>query len=117
LNQRYKIFLTRYPKANDFVFPILEPELPASTVRHRIKNRLKRLSKDLSEIATELEINHAEKITFYWARHTYATTLKRSGISTAVISEGLGHNSETTTKAYLDKFEQTEIDNTFKHLV
>jgi integrase len=109
--------LNRYPKANDFVFPILEPELPASTVRHRIKNRLKRLSKDLSEIATELEINHAEKITFYWARHTYATTLKRSGISTAVISEALGHNSEATTKAYLDKFEQTEIDNTFKHLI
>ena len=22
-----------------------------------------------------------------------------------------------TTKAYLDKFEQTEIDNTFKHLI
>jgi integrase len=109
--------LNRYPKANDFVFPILEPELPASTVRHRIKNRLKRLSKDLSEIATELEINHADKITFYWARHTYATTLKRSGISTAVISEALGHNSEATTKAYLDKFEQTEIDNTFKHLI
>ena len=109
--------LNQYPKANDFVFPVLEPELPASTIRHRIKNRLKRLSKDISEIAADLKINHADKITFYWARHTYATTLKRSGISTAVISEALGHNSEATTKAYLDKFEQTEIDNTFKHLV
>ena len=44
-----------------------------------------------------------------------ATTLKRSGISTAIISETLGHRSEATTKAYLDKFEQTEIDNTFQH--
>ena len=51
------------------------------------------------------------------ARHTYATTLKRSGISSAVISEALGHSSEATTKAYLDKFEQTETDNTFKHLI
>jgi hypothetical protein len=43
--------------------------------------------------------------------------LKRSGISTAVISEALGYSSEATTKAYIDKFEQAEIDNTFKHLI
>jgi len=41
----------------------------------------------------------------------------RSGISTAVISEALGYSREATTKVYLDKFEQTEIDNTFKHLL
>jgi hypothetical protein len=34
------------------------------------------------------------------------------------IEQILGRNrSEATTKAYLDKFEQTEIDNTFRHLV
>ncbi|MCG8308477.1 MAG: site-specific integrase, partial [Cytophagales bacterium] len=109
--------LDRYSRKNTFVFPILEPELTPSTIRHRIKNRLKRISKDITAIATDLKINQADKIAFYWARHTYATTLKRSGISTAVISEALGHSSEATTKAYLDKFEQTEIDNTFKHLV
>jgi site-specific recombinase XerD len=87
------------------------------TIRYQIHSTLKAISKDLREIAKELKISQAEKITHYWARHTYATTLKRSGISTAVISEALGHNSEATTKAYLDKFEQTEIDNTFKHLV
>jgi hypothetical protein len=31
--------------------------------------------------------------------------------------EALCHSSEATTKAYLDKFEQTEIDNTFQHLL
>ena len=109
--------LNRYPQKNVYVFPILEPGLTPATVRHRIKNRLKRISKDISAIATELKINQADKITHYWARHTYAATLKRSGISTAIISEALGHSSEATTKAYLDKFEQTEIDNTFRHLI
>jgi site-specific recombinase XerD len=109
--------LKRYPKKSDFVFPILEPGLTDSTIRHRIKNMLKKISTDITEIATELKIECADQITHYWARHTYATTLKRSGISTAVISEALGHSSETTTKAYLDKFEQSEIDNTFKHLL
>lgn len=109
--------LNRYSKKNIYVFPILEPGLPPITIRHRIKNKLKRISKDISEIASELNLDQADKITHYWARHTYATTLKRSGISIAVISEALGHSSEATTKAYLDKFEQTEIDNTFRHLI
>lgn len=109
--------LNRYSKENEYVFPILEPGLSALTIRYRIKGTLKKISKDLKEIAAELKIDVADQVTHYWARHTYATTLKRSGISTAVISEALGHSSEATTKAYLDKFEQTEIDSTFKHLI
>jgi len=109
--------LNRYSKKNEYIFPILEPDLPASTIRHRIKNTLNKISVDITEIATALKIESAGQITHYWARHTYATTLKRSGISTAVISEALGHSSEATTKAYLDKFEQAEIDNTFQHLL
>jgi len=68
-------------------------------------------------IYEELEIQNADKITHYWARHTYATALKRPGLPIAVISEALDHSSESTTKAYLDKFEQTEIDNTFQYLL
>jgi site-specific recombinase XerD len=109
--------LNRYSLKNVYVFPILEPGLTPATIRHRIKNRLKRIIKDISAIAAELKINQADKITHYWARHTYATTLKRSGISTAIINEALGHSSQATTKAYLDKFEQTEIYNTFQHLI
>ena len=87
------------------------------TIRYKIKGTLNKISKDLKEIGGDLEIECADQITHYWSRHTYATTLKRSGISTAVISEALGHSSEATTKAYLDKFEQSEIDNTYQHLI
>ena len=99
------------------MFPILQPGLSELTIRYRIKGTLKKINKDIKEIAADLKIDCANQITHYWARHTYATTLKRSGISTAVISEALGHSSEATTKAYLDKFEQTEIDNTYQHLI
>ena len=110
-------FLNSYQKKSEHVFPILAPGLTDSTIRHRIKNMLKKISADITEIATELKIECADQITHYWARHTFATTLKRSGISTAVISEALGHSNEATTKAYLDKFEQSEIDSTFHHLI
>jgi len=109
--------LNRYPKNEMYIFPILEDGLSALTVRYRILTTLKHITEDIREIAAELKIKQANKITHYWARHTYATTLKRSGISIAIISEALGHSSEATTKAYLDKFEQTEIDSTFKHLI
>jgi site-specific recombinase XerD len=100
-----------------YIFPILEDGLPVLTIRYRILATLKHITEDIRRVAKELGIKQADKITHYWARHTYATTLKRSGISTAIISEALGHSSESTTKAYLDKFEQSEIDNTFKHLI
>ena len=109
--------LNRYSSDNEYVFPILQPGLSELTIRYRIKGTLKKINKDIKEIAADLKVDSADQITHYWARHTYATTLKRSGISTAVISEALGHSSEATTKAYLDKFEQTEIDNTYQHLI
>ena len=74
-----------YSKENEYVFPILQPGLTELTIRYRIKGTLKKISKNLKEIAGELEIECADQITHYWARHTYATTLKRSGISTAII--------------------------------
>lgn len=36
--------------------------------------------------------------------------MKRSGISTSVISEALGHVSERTTQIYLDSFENDVLD-------
>jgi integrase len=45
------------------------------------------------------------------SRHSWATIAKRSGISTAVISEGLGHESEETTQVYLDSFENDVLDD------
>jgi integrase len=55
-----------------------------------------------------------DKLTSYVARHTAATTLKRSGHNTGLIKELLGHDSERTTEIYLDELDnsvlQTAID-------
>ena len=44
-------------------------------------------------------------LTTYYARHSYATILKRSGAPLSFISEALGHKSLLTTESYLDSFE------------
>jgi integrase len=49
-------------------------------------------------------------LTTYVSRHSWATIAKRQGVPTAVISEGLGHETERTTQIYLDSFENDVLD-------
>jgi integrase len=51
------------------------------------------------------------------ARHTFATVLKRSGVSTAIISESMGHQTEAITQTYLKSFENSIIDDAMKNLL
>lgn len=49
-------------------------------------------------------------LTFNMARHTWASRARREGIPMSIISEGLGHTSEKTTRIYLDELEGRRID-------
>ena len=49
-------------------------------------------------------------LTGYAARHSWATSARRAGVPVAVISEGMGHCSERTTRIYLASFEETLLD-------
>lgn len=49
-------------------------------------------------------------LSFYTARHTYATALKNAGVSVEVISEALGHSDVKTTDAYLQAFGSDVLD-------
>ena len=52
-----------------------------------------------------------QNLTFNMARHTWASRARRKGIPMAVISEGLGHTSEKTTRIYLDELEAKSLDD------
>ena len=43
-------------------------------------------------------------------RHSWATIARNKGISLSIISEGLGHDSETTTRIYLDSIQKSKVD-------
>lgn len=49
-------------------------------------------------------------VTMYCARHSWASAAKSKGIPLGVISEGLGHDSESTTRIYLSTLETSVID-------
>ncbi len=68
------------------------------------------INEHMKQIAVELGIQ--KPITTYYARHSFATILKNSGVSTEFISEALGRKSLQTTKNYLAGFEQDAIRKT-----
>ncbi|RHB33376.1 site-specific integrase [Bacteroides nordii] len=68
----------------------------------------RRLNKRIREIGDLLEFNFP--LTFYVARHTWATLAHESGVAMSVISEGMGHGSEKTTRIYLAGLSHQVID-------
>lgn len=68
----------------------------------------RRLNKRMREIGEMLEFGFP--LTFYVARHTWATLAHDKGIPMSVISEGMGHTSERTTRIYLADLNHQVID-------
>jgi integrase len=93
-----------------YIFPHLHKGMSAERSRSVIQQVTKTVNKFMKRIAKELEI--AKPVTTYYARHSFATVLKRSGASTEFISEALGHSDLKTTKAYLAGFEEEMIHET-----
>jgi site-specific recombinase XerD len=65
------------------------------------------INKYIKQITKEVGIN--KNVTTYFARHSFATVLKRSGAKIEMISELLGHSNVGVTENYLDSFEKEQI--------
>ena len=80
-----------------------------------IRQTTKNINKHIDDIAKALKIT--KRVTTYTARHSFATVLKRSGVSTEFISESIGHADLRTTENYLDSFEDdAKVENAKKLL-
>ena len=99
-----------------YLFPVLSPfHKTEIQIANRLHKVLAKVNKHLKEIGEKLEL--PIPLTTYVARHSYATVLKRAGVSTAIISESLGHSSEKITQVYLDSFDNEQINNAMKNLL
>lgn len=86
----------------DYIFPILRDGLTPAQIKSRIHDFVKDVNDGLQIACKDIGI---QKVTTYWARHTFATIAKRKGASTEFIQEALGHADIRTTEAYLDSFD------------
>ena len=100
-----------------YVFPVLDPakhHSPAQ-LKNRLHKVLGQVNKDLKLLGEQAGIT--TPLTTYVARHSFATALKNAGSSTAVISEAMGHSSESVTAIYLGSFSSEIMDTAFEGLL
>ncbi len=98
-----------------YIFPIFSAYHKSEVQKaNRLHKVLAKVNRSLKQIGKELDL--PIKLTTYVARHSFATVLKRAGVSTSLISESLGHSSEKITQIYLDSFEKSQMDEAFSHL-
>lgn len=56
-------------------------------------------------------------LTMYVARHSWASACKASNIPISVISEGMGHDSEETTRIYLAQLDTSIVDRANRKII
>lgn len=99
------------PRRKDtFIFDILTDDMDEELRLKKIKQAVKTINKYIKRIGNKLGIE--KPITTYYARHSFSTVLKRSGVSSEFIKESLGHKDLRTTENYLDSFEdEVKVEN------
>uniref|UniRef100_UPI0040485EC2 tyrosine-type recombinase/integrase n=1 Tax=Mariniflexile sp. TaxID=1979402 RepID=UPI0040485EC2 len=103
------------PKNTKYVFPIiLSNSLTTKQIYGRYKRCIRNFNKELKYIALQVGIN--KNLTSYVARHSFATHLKFNGVSEDIISQLMGHSDVSVTKAYLEDFGSTVLDEAMSKL-
>ncbi len=105
LNEYTKGVIAKYgivDKTN-FVFSIVDSKASAIENHTHINNFIRYINQHIKNFAKVIEID--EKISTYYARHTFATTAIRKGASMEFVSEALKHTNMKTTMNYFAGFE------------
>lgn len=109
--------IDRYSHAvrnSPYIFPILDSEDPSLSF-HRYKSELRIHNHRLKQLSQLLGLDH--NMSSYTPRHSWATMARNHNVPLSVISAGMGHSSEQTTRIYLTSLEDYLIDNANKGIL
>lgn len=97
----------KYPSRHpDYLLPVFRAGFPDG--RDQYKNRGHLVNRYLKRLGELLDL--PMPLTLYVARHTWASVARSREIPVAVISEGMGHDSEMTTRIYLASLDTEIVD-------
>lgn len=101
-------------RSSIYILPILKSrELVAAYSQYRVQMAYyNRLLKRLSRL-----LGLQQGLSFYAARHSWATLARDCNVPVSVISAGMGHTSERTTQIYLQLLENSLIDNANRQIL
>src|SRR5699024_10280673 len=100
-----------------FILNIINPNNPSPTyIKNKTNKYLgKYINPTLKTIMEECGI--FKHITFYCARHSFATALKFNNISVETIREALGHRDIKSTMSYLNTLPEKKLDNVIEKVI
>ncbi len=100
--------VTKYKSrsATQYLLPIITN--PLTDERKQYRNAIFRVNTALKKVARLVDL--PIPLTMYCARHGWASIAKSKNIPLSVISEGMGHDSEETTRIYLASLDTSVID-------
>lgn len=99
--------LDKYPAdTGRYLLPILKET--AADSRSAYRRTGYNINRSLRKVAALAGIT--APLTLYVARHSWASCVRDSGIPVGVISEGMGHGTEATTRIYLSSLDTSVID-------
>jgi integrase len=105
--------IDKYPKNETiYLLPIITKP---GKERKQYNNALHLVNYHLKELSTMLKLQRP--LTMYVARHSWASAAKFKNIPLSVISEGMGHDSEATTRIYLASLETSVVDKANKMIL
>jgi len=95
------------PNASEYLLPIIKS---AGLNEHYVyRNALSKVNRNLKKIGEMAGLPF--KLTHYVSRHSWASGAQSNKVPLSVISEALGHDSETTTQIYLASLDTSAVDN------
>jgi len=91
-----------------YLFSIIKEVGCAENERRQYRNALRFVNNKLKSISEMAGID--VNLTMYVSRHSWASAARQRHIPLPVISEGMGHDSETTTQIYLASLDTSVVD-------
>lgn len=105
--QEMQTILDKYPEnQSEYLLPIIKNN--GTNERCTYRNVGYNINHNLKKIAGMIGVTIP--LTLYVARHSWASAAKAKGIPLSVISEGMGHDSESTTQIYLASLDTSVVD-------
>lgn len=101
------------PRSN-YLLPIINPSSHIDERRQYIY-ATHNINRSLKVIGSKLGLNIP--LTTYVSRHAWASIAKSKNVPISIISEGMGHDSEATTRIYLASLDTTAIDKANRMII
>ncbi len=97
-----------YVSGSTYLLPIMRDVVGVANEHRHYKRAQCRVNASLKRISEKVRLSIT--LTMYVARHSWASAARTKNIPLAVISEGMGHDSEATTQIYLASLDTEIID-------